>query len=631
MKRALLVGAALWAVAGRGRADSLETSGVGVFERAHEVTVRVAGNVAFLEVTRRFENTARLDDEVTLTIELPASAAVTGLRVGRPGGWHTAVLLDSEAAQERYDNLTGDDASAPAGTPALMSLSGDSVRLQLFRVPAQGDLQIAYSVVAPLARDAGQRQLVFPAGSQPRVLAPRFVRAPRAEAFQLARKDATRVLRFAGSPGALTTRGARLDVADGQLWRVEVDAPLRLAPPAPPHSVVFVIDRSRSEGDAGVRAQLALVRAYLAAAPTARFSLVSFARFAEQLTPGFAPAASFAEVAPPSADDNGSELVAGLEVAAGSLDGVAGDRRIIVLSDGFMRHKTLEDATRVAIPKGVVVHVVLRGRADDRADLRASFERERLLEHTLATLAHGHGGMVVRLSGGEGATLARAALELVRPVRLDGVSLLMGHDSEGEDTTEELGTLEEGSGLRVSGLAPSSAGPPALRLRGWRWGERIDQFVPMTPALAAVLPALAVGDDSYAASAHPELIANLAGALSGSTSLLVVATETRDVPWVGVHGRTHVSNFRCGLTVGNARVGPTSPRPQVRELVRSCRGSGGQVTLGITGDEIIDVTTHGFGAATSCIEDGLWSLRLAPAEPGNPRYYDFDLSPPPTS
>ena len=178
MKRALLVGAALWAVAGRGRADSLETSGVGVFERAHEVTVRVAGNVAFLEVTRRFENTARLDDEVTLTIELPASAAVTGLRVGRPGGWHTAVLLDSEAAQERYDNLTGDDASAPAGTPALMSLSGDSVRLQLFRVPAQGDLQIAYSVVAPLAREAGQRQLVFPAGSQPRVLAPRFVRAP---------------------------------------------------------------------------------------------------------------------------------------------------------------------------------------------------------------------------------------------------------------------------------------------------------------------------------------------------------------------------------------------------------------------------------------------------------------------
>ena len=283
MKRALLVGAALWAMAGRGRADSLETLGVGVFERAHDITVRVAGNVAFLEVTRRFENTAHLDDEVTLAIDLPDDAAVTGLRVGQPGAWHTAVLLDSEAAQERYDNLTGDDASAPAGTPALMSQRGDAVTLQLFRVPAQGDVQVAYSVVAPLQRVAGQRELVYPAGAQQRVSPPRFVKAPRAEAFELARKEATRVLRFPGSPGALTTRGARLDVADGQLWRVEVDAPLRLSPPAPQHSVVFVIDRSRSEGDAGVRAQFALVRAYLAAAPTARFSLVGFARFAEQL------------------------------------------------------------------------------------------------------------------------------------------------------------------------------------------------------------------------------------------------------------------------------------------------------------------------------------------------------------
>lgn len=631
MKRALLVGAALWAMAGRGRADSLETLGVGVFERAHEVTVRVAGNVAFLEVTRRLENTARLDDEVTLSIDLPEAAAVTGLRVGRPGAWHTAVLLGSEAAQERYDALTGDDASAPAGTPALMSLRGDRVALELFRVPARGEVQVAYSVIAPLQRVAGQRQLVFPAEVQQRVLAPRFVQAPRSEAFALASKDATRVLRFAGSPGALTTRGARLDVADGQLWRVEVDAPLQLSPAAPAHSVVFVIDRSRSEGDAGVRAQFALVQAYLAAAPTARFTLVGFDRHATRLTPGFAPATRFAEVARPSAEENGSDLVAGLELAVHSLDGITGERRIIVLCDGFMRRQTLEDATGVAVPRGVLVHVVLRGRADDGAEQRASFERERLLEHTLAALAHGHGGMVVRLAGGAGPTLARAAQELLRPVRLDDVSLLMGRDAEGEETSEELGTLEEGGGLRVSGLATLSAGPPALRLRGWRWGERIDQFVPMTPALAAVLPALAVGDDSAAASEHPELIANLAGALSGQTSLLVVATEPRDVPWVGIHGRTHVSNFRCGLTVGTAKALPPSPRPQVRELVRACRGSDGQVTLGITGDEIIDVATQGFGAATTCIEDGLWSMRLAPAEPGNPRYYDFDLSPPPTS
>ncbi|MCC6997578.1 MAG: hypothetical protein IT370_23375 [Deltaproteobacteria bacterium] len=630
MKRALLVGAALWAMAGRGRADSLKTLGVGVIEREHEVTVRVAGNVSFLEVTRHFENGARLDDEVTLAIDLPAGAAVTGLRVGRPGAWHSAVLLDEAAAKQRYLDLTGDDASAPAGTPALMSLRGETVTLELFRVPAQGDVQVAYSVIAPLARVDGRRQLVFPVEAQPRLLAPRFANVPRAETFEVTIVGESRVLRFPGSPRTLTARGARLDVAGGQLWRVEVDAPLRLSTAPSPHSVVFVIDRSRSEGAAGVRAQLALVQAYLTAAPTTRFALVGFDRQAQQLTPGLLAAARFPTVAPPSAEDNGSDLLAGLALAVRSLAGVTGERRIIAFTDGYLRRDTLEAAAKLVIPAGILIHVVLRERGDSSDD-RNSFERTRLLEHDLATLAHAQGGMAIRLAGGAPHDLARAAIELLRPVRLDGVSLLMGRDAEGEETTEELGTVEEGSGLRVSGLAPSSAGAPALRLRGWRWGERIDQFVPMTPALAAVLPALAVGDDSYAESAHPELIANLAGALSGSTSLLVVATEARDVPWVPVHGRLHVNNFRCGLTVGTAHAGPASPRPQVRELVRSCRGSGGQVTLGITGDEIIDVATRGFGAATTCIEDGLWSMRLAPAEPGNPRYYDFDLSPPPTS
>src|SRR5687767_12041159 len=125
MKRtAALWGAALWVclLDGRAGADELVAYGGTIFESAHSIRIRVAGNLAFLEVERTFDNKGDLDDEVTLTLELPTGATATGLRVKQGTRWQAATLLPVDAASERYALLTDDEspASAPPGTPALL-------------------------------------------------------------------------------------------------------------------------------------------------------------------------------------------------------------------------------------------------------------------------------------------------------------------------------------------------------------------------------------------------------------------------------------------------------------------------------------------------------------------------------
>ena len=583
MKTAWATGAALLALVRLASADVRET--------AHTATIRVAGNVAFLDVTRSFANPGEYDSEATLGFELPPGAVATSLRVEQGGRWQAGVLRDAERAQERFDALGGERSKGvPLGTPALLAQGDDELQLALYRVPARGTRRVAYTLVAPLARVGGQRRLDYPTGGgQPEL------RAPGAH---VERAATTVHLSWQGAPRELNVRSGSLLMPSGPLWRVEVDAPLALAPDPGPHSVVFVIDRSRSEGRAGLAAQLALMRAYLDAAPLARYTVVAFDRRAERLTAGFL-AASDDELPHLDANRNGSDLGAALVEAGRALAGARGERRLIVLTDGLLPSQD----ELPALP-GITAHVVLRGRADGGGDV----VRKRIFERTLAEWAHAQGGMLLAITGGEPDGLARAAVVLVRPVRLDQVAA-------GEDA-EVIGDLDEGGGLRATGRGA------VPRLSAWRWGRQIELSPRPLAAISAQLPALALPeldlDDQDEA-----WLAGLAGAVSGSTSYLVVASEPRNDPPLA-RFRSRTAGVVCGIPIGTADGTPPSLRPPITPILRACGARAGHVEVGLSGDEIVAVRAQDTGA-DACVEEALWNLALPEAVPGHMRFYDFDV------
>ena len=191
---------------------------------------------------------------------------------------------------------------------------------------------------------------------------------------------------------------------------VEVAVASRLAEAPRQPAVVFAIDASRSQGDDGVAAQLAIVRGYLAHAPDARVELVVVRREAVrlfgELVPAGAVAARLAALAPAAlAPGNGSHLDRGLALAASVLASSPGPRRLVAFTDDRLRPTLTDPALRQALarlPQDAIAHVVV--------PTAGAAEVERAHHHHLAQVIDGWGGIVATVGGaGDAAPLGASS------------------------------------------------------------------------------------------------------------------------------------------------------------------------------------------------------------------------------
>ena len=434
---------------------------------------------------------------------------------------------------------------------------------------------------------------------------------------------AAAVIEAVRDPGRITARHGRVLFAAGKssVTRLHIDAPDAFAPAPDDLHVVFVLDTSRSLSDDEVAAQLDVAAAYLAAAPGARFELVRFDRRARRLLNRFAPAAEMAALrarlvaAGELASANGSHLERGLKVAARALRDARGKTsRIVILTDGLMRSKFPAAAARRAIRSGTIAHLVktmgLAGAADRRLD-----------QHSLAPIAAGTGGMAIAIDPDtDPGELARSALHLVRPIRVDHFAVSAPFTEE----AREGGALYEGTGRRFAAVL-DQASPAAITIRGKLWARAIDRVVPATAAGSDLAAALVFGTGDHVGipDAEIERIAMRGHVVSPATSFLTVRPGERERLGSGGWGIGSTCSACAFGTIGSGFGTGAAPAPiTLRGPLASCAEKLGpavdleaRVDLETSLIEIVDVeVTAADPRARACLTEAIWAHRLRPEQ-----------------
>lgn len=657
MARASLAVLGIWAgvaaalVPLRAHADSIHTTyGGEAVETAHRVTVTRDGSRAVFTVQRRLESRSDHPDEVRLRISLPSAAVVDRLRYLVGGRWREGALMDRESAEELYGRLTATGGGSRRG-PALLAWRRDGeVELSVFPVPARGSITVEYRLAAPLCYARGHYITDYPLREtedhvEPGLRGARVVSAKQLAVLlgrvdleglcagigHLASDGPTSYLVFTAAdvtgPASVTLGHVAASTAPGaeaHVVRLELRVPsiIEAAPVRP--RVVFVLDASHSVGERGIEAQLALVRGYLAHTPDAKVEIVIYRRYPHRLFGRFVAAGSLdAELtrlaAHRLAPGNGSDLEAGLALAAG----IAGSTRLVAFTDDRLR--TRFDVARAArsitaAPRGAVLHLVRFGSGS------GPFEWARDDDHRLVPIARTRGGVVAAMTGNDSGA-RDAMLGLVRPLSIDHLTAQV--PGTAPDALGLPASLGGGDGFR--GTVMTSAAPAGARVTGMIWGRTWTMPLVPDPDISRALPALVFGheasgdlDDAVAAA-----LAHRAGVVSPFTSFLArdpSAPPTSYEPLslygisggCGCHGPHSVGVGHLG-TIGagsGTRVEPPDRVAHLRALlatdVRHCLPDPRGVTLHLetTTDEIVDVTVHGAGAATTCLEDAAWNLRL---------------------
>ncbi|HUH01377.1 MAG TPA: VIT domain-containing protein [Kofleriaceae bacterium] len=636
----------------RAHADSIETTyGGEVVETAHRVTVARVGARAVFTVRRQLESRGDQPDEVRLRISLPSAAVVDRLRYLLGGRWREGVLMERESAEELYERLTGTGGPSRRG-PALLAWTGDGrVELSVFPVAARGTITVEYRLAAPLCYERGHYITDYPLREtedevEPQLRGARVVSAKQlgvllgradleglcAGLGHLAGGDTTSYLVFVApevtSPASVTLGHAAASTAPGaeaHVVRLELRVPAIIEPaPARPR-VVFALDASHSVGEAGIQAQLSLVRGYLAHTPDARVEIVIYRRRPHRLFGRFVAAASLdAELkqlaAHRLAPGNGSDLGAGLALAVG----IAGSTRLVAFTDD--RLATRFDVARAAASiaaasPAAVLHLVTFGSGG------GPFEWTRDDDHRLVPIARARGGVVAEMTGNRGGA-REAMLGLVRPLSIDHVRAdVPGVTSEALRLPASLGGGDGYRGTVVTGVAPAGA-----RVTGMIWGRTWTVPLAPDPDISRALPAMVFGHEAYRDldETVAAALAYRAGVVSPFTSFVArdpsaPPTSYEPPSLYGISGRSGVNGCGCSVGVGHTgRLGTGSgtrvePPDRIAALhalldadVRRCLPEPRGVTMRIetTTDEIVDVTVQGAAAATSCIEEAAWNLRL---------------------
>jgi len=680
MTRAVVIGglacALTAAAAGRARADFLEQNGVGdgqAVETRHDVDVVVADRVARFRVTRRIANRGHGVIRARLHVELPSRAVARGLRLRSAGRWIAGRLMAADAAAEAWDKLTTTGNQMVHGPALLEWESGGGLSLSVYPIPTGGHVDVAYTLEAPVCYTHGRWITEYPIAADDMAKIALRVRGPRGPGRVLGGKQ------LAAELGAAVADACGNDVGLGEASSVRylvVDAPV--APPARVHyaraiagdadaarltidvadviqpaprgaRVAFVVDASRTMGEAGIAAELAWIRGYLAHVPDAEFEVVLYRRRPDRLLGRFAPAsraAALLDAIDPArlVPGNGSNLDEGLRAATAMLAGTRRPVRVVAFTDERWRPALGAPAVVASLAElgpDAVLHVVGLGPGSTGAP---SLTRDD--DDALAPVAARWGGMMIEAQGGAGqpaAAFAAAALELVRPLRIDQVHIVGAANEDGHDLGD-LGDLGEGVGVYHAWLVDEA--PRAVE--GKIWGRTWRQPLASTPAAARRWAGLIIADPlaDNLTTEQALALATMGAVVSPQTSFLALdprfgAARLPDEwmeasscdcfgpqSYLGVGHAGTVGHSSC-TGVGELDLHAAilaallAPRAQACAVQTRQRAWHLKVAFDTTGDEIVDVHARagvtadptaggpsGVDAMRACVEEAAWDLQL---------------------
>ncbi|MCW5807342.1 MAG: hypothetical protein KIT31_33610, partial [Deltaproteobacteria bacterium] len=284
-----------------------------------------------------------------------------------------------------------------------------------------------------------------------------------------------------------------------------------------------------------------------------------------------------------------------------------GERRVVIFTDELVRSSLAAAAAEAALgalARDVVVHVVV-----PQASGEPALARDDKL--ALAPMATRHRGIMARLSGtsGDAAELEQAALELVRPTKLERVGVV------GFTVAPVLG---EGATVRIA--QERKAAPPRVTLRGVLWSDEVVRELDGGGDFGRATAGFVFSESKYRALRLPEqrTLALAAHAVTPVTSFVAVGAgqRAREINPTITLGR-YSTTTRCGLRVGTAtiipRIAELRPLIDVRACVAKHRPPAGwKQTLRVetTLDEIVDVVADHDSPFAACLVETVWSARL---------------------
>jgi subtilisin-like proprotein convertase family protein/Mg-chelatase subunit ChlD len=437
-----------------------------------------------------------------------------------------------------------------------------------------------------------------------------------------------------GSP-AIATWTARLGRVfasyEHAFARLELDVAPRVSELPKKAQIVFVLDKSRSVGEDGLAAQLAIIRAYLAHVPDAEVEIVAYDRRASRVFGELVPAPqAFERLAKRTfALGNGSALDAAARVAASVLADRKGPRRVVLLTDELVRSALTQDAalaSLAALSSDTIVHVVVPVvDHDDRAHLDRDDAGELGL---LATRHHGIGAKVAGFPVTGDKVLAPLVLELVRPTRIEQLAV-KGFELE---TT----TLREGEGLRVVRLAQTA--PTRIVITGKMWSDPVRREVLATEAFSRASAAFVFGEDRHQelTPAEQMRIAMYGKAVSPVTSYVAAepgtrpSTEGLDDSVLGGLLGNEVGEANGGFGFGRSGFQPDLASMIDTEACLRAHPQRGpwrvELTVETTRDEVVDVITDDRTPLAACLVEAAWALQLPASFAGDHATFSASLT-----
>lgn len=436
---------------------------------------------------------------------------------------------------------------------------------------------------------------------------------------------------------------------DTTLVQAGLDLPAPLTTTPADLRIVFVVDASVSAGDAGIATALRLVDRVLDEAPAdTRWSLVTAAR-APRLLIGpwrarddrFVPAISV---------ENGSDIPAAIRMATSIADDVDGTARVIVLSDLQLAREHEATLTSSLIPAATagdravpVLHMIsLPG---DAGEGRLSWHR--VSDDALARDTERRGGVFIAANEGDDDEQALARY-LIRPTRLDDVQLFVdgvafAGDEGGADDLDVYDVagvasegawpllLDEGQGLRLARLLPTTTTRVELRARAW--STPIVLPIDVVDAVAAAGTAINGQLRDEVPTEVVEVVATRLGFVSSMTSLLDVPKWRPADTDLGTSGFSASCGCGCGIG-GISGIGSgirclgTTAVVKARaildalavEVAQTCK-TDVHAEIEVGDLEILTLTTMSTTGVTKrqigCIRELLWAARLDQLTPGD--------------
>ncbi len=523
---------------GAGRAPAAPPAGAAPAP-TQKITIDARGPVALVEVTRTLDPEpaeGRGGTEALLDLALPEASALVSVEVRDGGRWRA--VDPSAAGGARAAEIYRAESAARGVTPASEPYDESAThRLRVLRSAGHGaaPFTVRFRFAVLPEASGGRLRLRFPAATE-RLPVPAEVVLQAGDAADADIAGVrVPVAAHAATVGHASTRGAwevawtPRDVRSPGAPPLEVRVAVAAVAPeqaalaflarrplgpeaAPPGSVLFLVDRSRSVGLPGLSAERDLVRAVIETLPpSTRFDALFFDRGTKRLFPMSRPATreaieAFELEMVPDRLQNGTDLAAALHEAGTLLGREAqsfGPRALLVLvTDGALGDDVDGAALDRALgtPPGLdlgIAALTMRPVDDEPASPRA--------RDALRALAAARGGVARELRASEIADAVPAALaDLARGGDLGAIRLVA-------DGTERRISESLPPGGLLAGVVPwkvrQGRPPRAVRIEAISRGRRISVAPsPTHPSPDWLRPWVAPGGNPTRLLSGPSLV-----------------------------------------------------------------------------------------------------------------------------